>query len=183
LEIMTTRHAAPGELEKVRAFVNTLDIENAEDELTNPVALRRWVHRAGLPAGGESTVDDLEVAIELREAMRSALVANHDSSLVPAEALAVLNRVARDTGVTLLFAPDRTWTTRVDSTGVPSALGTLVAIALAAMQKGTWPRLKVCANDRCRWAFYDHSRARTGRWCSMEVCGNRAKQSAWRSRH
>ncbi|GGT04090.1 hypothetical protein GCM10010176_055360 [Nonomuraea spiralis] len=43
-------------------------------------------------------------------------------------------------------------------------------------------RLKACANDECEWAFYHHSRSRTRRWCSMELCGNRAKQTRWRDR-
>lgn len=33
-----------------------------------------------------------------------------------------------------------------------------------------------------QWAFYGNSRARTGKWCSMKVCGNRAKQKARRDR-
>jgi len=59
----------------------------------------------------------------------------------------------------------------------------VLAIVTAAMTDGTWRRLKICANDRCQWAFYDESRARTGKWCSMQICGNRAKQQAWRTRH
>ena len=39
---------APGELAKVQAFVNTLDIEQATDELTTPAELARWLQRAGL---------------------------------------------------------------------------------------------------------------------------------------
>jgi predicted RNA-binding Zn ribbon-like protein len=53
----------------------------------------------------------------------------------------------------------------------------------AAMTQGTWHRLKICSSDDCRWAFYDHSRSGTGRWCSMKLCGNRAKQESWRSRN
>ncbi|WP_221891064.1 CGNR zinc finger domain-containing protein [Microbispora sp. KK1-11] len=51
----------------------------------------------------------------------------------------------------------------------------------AALADGTWARLKVCVNDDCQWAFYDNSRSRTGRWCSMRLCGNRAKQARWRT--
>ena len=62
----------------------------------------------------------------------------------------------------------------------------LIADALLAIHDaqvvGTWPRLKVCANDTCRWAFYDASRNRTGAWCSMAECGNRAKAQRFRSR-
>jgi predicted RNA-binding Zn ribbon-like protein len=50
------------------------------------------------------------------------------------------------------------------------------------MADGTWDRLKACAADDCHWAFYDHTRNRSGRWCSMAVCGNRAKVERFRER-
>ena len=36
-------------------------------------------------------------------------------------------------------------------------------------------RLRQCANKRCLWLFFDDSKNRTRRWCSMQACGNRAK--------
>jgi predicted RNA-binding Zn ribbon-like protein len=42
--------------------------------------------------------------------------------------------------------------------------------------------LKICTNDECQWAFYDHSRNRSGAWCTMAVCGNRMKGRAFRRR-
>jgi len=62
-------------------------------------------------------------------------------------------------------------------------LGRLLAIVADAMADGTWPRLKACFRESCRWAFYDHARNRTGRWCSMAVCGNRTKAERYRARH
>ncbi|WP_454085637.1 CGNR zinc finger domain-containing protein [Georgenia sp. Marseille-Q6866] len=50
----------------------------------------------------------------------------------------------------------------------------IVAIRCSA-QDGTWTRLKVCARDTCRWAFYDASRNQARRWCSMAGCGNHVK--------
>lgn len=43
-------------------------------------------------------------------------------------------------------------------------------------------RLKLCANDACRWAFWDLSRPGTGKWCSMQVCGGRSKAREYRRR-
>jgi predicted RNA-binding Zn ribbon-like protein len=51
------------------------------------------------------------------------------------------------------------------------------------MTLGTFERLKICRNDECQWAFYDHSRNRSGVWCTMAVCGNRMKGRAFRTRH
>ncbi|MES6429106.1 CGNR zinc finger domain-containing protein [Cutibacterium acnes] len=42
--------------------------------------------------------------------------------------------------------------------------------------------MKACEGPACTLMFADHTRARARRWCSMAVCGNRAKQAAHRSR-
>jgi predicted RNA-binding Zn ribbon-like protein len=68
------------------------------------------------------------------------------------------------------------------SGGVDGAIGRLLGIAAAAMLDGSWPRLKACRAEDCRWAFYDHARNHSRTWCSMAVCGNRAKARAYRSR-
>lgn len=42
--------------------------------------------------------------------------------------------------------------------------------------------IKACEGHTCTLMFADHTRGRARRWCSMAVCGNRAKQAAHRSR-
>jgi hypothetical protein len=64
--------------------------------------------------------------------------------------------------------------------GVKGALGTILAGVVVASSKGTWARMKICAAEDCRWAYYDHSKSRTGRWCAMETCGNRHKTMRYR---
>ena len=59
--------------------------------------------------------------------------------------------------------------------GVAGAVGVLLAITAVAIADGGWSRLKICPGDHCGWAFFDGSRNRSGRWCSMSVCGGRAK--------
>ncbi|WP_066399739.1 CGNR zinc finger domain-containing protein [Neobacillus mesonae] len=36
-------------------------------------------------------------------------------------------------------------------------------------------RVSQCEGDQCGWLFFDTSRNRSRRWCSMADCGNRAK--------
>ena len=43
-------------------------------------------------------------------------------------------------------------------------------------------RLRVCANDGCRWIFVDRSPAGRRRWCDMRTCGNQAKVARHRAR-
>ncbi|WGD54492.1 CGNR zinc finger domain-containing protein [Bradyrhizobium sp. CB1650] len=42
--------------------------------------------------------------------------------------------------------------------------------------------VKACEGHSCTMLFADHTRRRARRWCSMAICGNRAKQAAHRSR-
>jgi predicted RNA-binding Zn ribbon-like protein len=42
--------------------------------------------------------------------------------------------------------------------------------------------VKACEGPACTLLFADHTRGHTRRWCSMELCGNRAKQAAHRNR-
>jgi predicted RNA-binding Zn ribbon-like protein len=174
---------APEPLEDVRQFVNTLDIETGQDRISDAAGLRRWLADHDLDAERAPTPTDVGRALDLREALREALAANHDRSDVPTGARDVINASAARADLTVEFTADRTWRTTSQARGADGAFGVLLAIVADAMSEGTWARLKVCANDQCRWAFYDTSRARTAKWCSMQVCGNRVKQQAWRDRH
>ena len=42
--------------------------------------------------------------------------------------------------------------------------------------------VKACEGHSCTLVFADHTRRRARRWCSMAICGNRAKQAAHRHR-
>src|SRR6266699_3754411 len=63
-----------------------------------------------------------------------------------------------------------------------TVLAALLAAVAESVASGTWDRLKICRNPDCRWAYYDQSRNLSRAWCSMAVCGNRAKARAFRSR-
>ena len=43
------------------------------------------------------------------------------------------------------------------------------------VSKNDLERVKQCEGDSCGWLFFDTSRNRSRRWCSMADCGNRAK--------
>jgi predicted RNA-binding Zn ribbon-like protein len=60
-------------------------------------------------------------------------------------------------------------------------VGELLAIVAHAQADGTWQRMKAC--PACGWAFYDRSRNRSRTWCTMAICGNRAKARSYRARH
>lgn len=171
---------APGDLRFVQAFVNTLDVESGRDELADPERLRAWLSRHGcLDEGRRLTPDDLREATRLREALRTVLT---EGSERDPEALAVLDEVGRRARLCVVGRPDGELALAPAGDDLWSALGELLAAAHAAMRDGTWERLKVCAADECRWVFYDASKNRSGTWCSMKVCGNRAKVREHRAR-
>ena len=179
---------APGALETVRSFVNTLRrrATRSRRRWPSPDELARAGSRAqellGAPAGtGRATAADLRRAIELREALRAHLRAHHGDPL-RAGAAEVLDAAARRARLTVRFTGADTTALEPEATGVDGALGRLLAIVAAAIEDGTWRRLKVCPADDCQWAFYDESRNRSATWCDMKVCGNRAKVRGFRER-
>ena len=83
----------PGRLELVAEFVNTRDLDEDVDGLATPAELADWLTGHGLAAPGlEVRAADLRRAVELREALRAALLANNEGEPVADDALAALNR-------------------------------------------------------------------------------------------
>lgn len=173
---------APGTLELVRLFVNTVDLGDGADELACPAALARWLEQHGLASDLSANEADVTVAREVREAIRGLLLENAGVR-AREESAAALSRAAERARLALRFEAAGEARLEPAAPGVDGALGRLVAIAAEAMAEGTWSRLKACPADGCGWAFYDHARNRSRRWCSMAVCGNRTKARSYRRRH
>ncbi len=182
--VMAKQQEAPGELEQVRAFVNTADLESGEEHLDSPSSLGSWLADRGLAGGGtEPTAADLERAIALREALREILVAHSSRQPVPQQASETLDAAACRARLRLRFGAGGNSALEPEASGVDAALGRLLAIIHRSIEGGTWQRLKACRLDSCEWAFYDHTKNRSGAWCNMAECGNRAKARAYRERH
>jgi predicted RNA-binding Zn ribbon-like protein len=182
-ETRIAQKQAPGELELVRNFINTFDLEDGAEDLATPSELREWFAGRGLMDPEESVTEgDLRRALDVREGLRALLLANNGS---PFEAAAIerLDRAASRAGLRLRFHAGGCAEFEPDATGVDGALARLLAIVAEARVEGEWPRLKACAEDTCEWAFYDKSKNRSKKWCSMETCGNVAKARAYRKRH
>jgi predicted RNA-binding Zn ribbon-like protein len=174
---------APGDLELVRSFVNTRDVDDDVEELGSPAALVDWLTAHGLlDRRGRATREDLEDALALREGLRGVLL-HHGGGPAAPGAAAALEHAARRAQLSVRFGEDGEARHGPLAGGVAGALGRILAVVAAAQADGTWPRLKACPADDCQWAFYDKSRNRSAVWCSMEVCGNRAKVRSFRERH
>jgi predicted RNA-binding Zn ribbon-like protein len=170
------RHAA-----LLRDFANTLDVDEGTDSLTTPGELTGWLGDHGLLdrelAAGD---DELTLARRLRDAFRAAFQANH-GDLTPDDADDAMHRVAARLPLSLRLTGGRPTFVPVEP-GVRGGLTRLLAAAAECGADGSWARLKICAADDCAWAFYDTSKNQSKTWCSMQVCGNRAKTRSYRAR-
>ena len=173
--------SAPGRLELVRQFVNTADLADGTDEFDGLDALAAWLRERSLIGPRERLApEDLQRALVVREALRDLLEYRSGGALD--EPVHLLNAVPA--GALLRVAFDRQGTPQLEPVagGLDRALGELFAIIHTAAVDGSWDRLKVCADDGCRWAYYDQSRNRSRSWCNMASCGNRAKARSYRQR-
>ncbi len=171
--------AAPGELELVREFVNSVEIEDTSDPLAGDDGLPRWCERTGLCRGAdEQALSELRL---FREALRGVLEANAGEG-EPGERWQGVEPFARRAGYRMYITAAGVPALRPEGAGVDAAIAAVLAIAYEAIRQGTWPRLKACRKHSCRWAFYDKSKNGSGAWCSMRVCGNRVKAQRRRVR-
>jgi predicted RNA-binding Zn ribbon-like protein len=84
--------------------------------------------------------------------------------------------VAHDQTADLELRTMRRWRT-------PESLLLPIGEALAKFVcEEDFSNVKACEGPTCTLMFADHTRGRARRWCSMALCGNRAKQAAHRNR-
>ena len=179
-ETQPERKAAPGRLELVRAFVNSVDYFDEEEDLPDPEALGRWLGERGLLNRSHRPSEaEFRRAIDVREGLRSVLLW-HNGGELDRQAVERLDRVADRASLSVHFSPEPGLQPR--SEGVDGALARLLAVVADARADGSWERMKACAHDPCAWAFYDQSKNRSKRWCRMDTCGNIEKARAHRAR-
>jgi predicted RNA-binding Zn ribbon-like protein len=173
------------------------------DWIEDGEGLLRWLEQAGLVSSermkamrAQALPGELDKvadqARDLREWFRT-FVREHKGKPLAAdalEALEPLNRLLqRDEGFSqivvghrgegsgLQLQSMRRWRT-------PEALLLPVGEALARFVcEEDFSDVKACEGPACTLLFVDHTRGRRRRWCSMALCGNRAKQAAHRHRH
>jgi hypothetical protein len=172
---------APGDLELVRGFLSLHDhVAGTRDSLPpSSETIAWWLRERGLLGDDEVPADaELRWAAQILEALRSRVSENTGAS-ADAVAIRALDRAARETELSLDFGGKAL---RPEALGVRGAGGRILAIAFLAELDGSWSRFKECSSPTCRAVFWDRSKNRSGRWCTMKDCGNRAKVRAYRER-
>jgi hypothetical protein len=179
-----TTPAAPGELELVRRFISVHEHPPGSVDSLAPSAgtIEWWLRSHGLIEGAEPAArSDLAWATGVLEDLRGKVAA--DGREADPSVVERLSDAARRSGLEVRFANGGRSRFETRTGGVRGAIGRLLGIAFLAELDGTWANLKACENPVCRAVFFDRSRNRSGKWCSMQSCGNRAKVRAFRERH
>ena len=171
------------QLDLVRDYVNTFDLETGIDTIATPDELATWLSEQGLVDDlVEPTEQEAEDARAVREAIRELLLANNGIESDAGAASKTLEEAGRKARLGVRFEDGRPVLAPEDD-GARGAIGRIVATVAELAPSDEWKRLKGCRDEHCRVAFYDKSRNRSRAWCSMEVCGNREKARSFRQRH
>ena len=170
-------------VELVVDFVNSYEPQVDGEAWRSAADLRSWLAERQLtPVGAVLGSSDLATAITVREGLR-ALLAGHAGHHGDQEAIEALNLVLAEVVVRVTLDDVGLQLGGPSHPPLNAALARLLEAIRECTESGVWPRLKVCARDTCRWAFYDASRNQVRRWCSMAGCGNHIKmQRAYSAR-
>ena len=172
-------------------LLNTVSVRDSAvvDLLESPEDLPEWAEVVGVPYAdeiGQRSGTALADLREFREVLREGLQRWREGEVPRHPLIARLNHeLARDPRHVSLRLQDDSLVTEMVSTGDPlDRLYADLAASLAMMLgRDDRSRYRACANETCRFTFYDDSKPGTRRWCSMELCGGRAKARAFRLRH
>ena len=150
------------------------------DQLATMVDLDRWLVAAGIVKQRPgSTNRDLVQARTLREALYRLELAAVRGTPYPRADMVVLNRMAEVAPPAPRLGQNQlSWS----SAGVPNLLAVVARAGAELLGTDLAKRLRVCCGTGCSLLFLDTSRSGDRHWCSMSVCGNRAKARAFRRR-
>ncbi|MEM7582788.1 MAG: CGNR zinc finger domain-containing protein [Acidobacteriota bacterium] len=179
---------APDGLQHVVDFLNTVDPQTGDDALASATTLSAWLEEQGLLAPGSAfEAADYSAALAARAGLW-ALAADHSAAYREhagdRDAIAQLATLAHSARLNVRFDAAGSARLAFETSSFAGVLGRLFAAVERAQLLDRWQRVKICANDACRRAFWDASNNRQAKWCSMRRCGSklkaRARREAWR---
>ena len=176
---------APEPLALVQSFVNTRNIMHGYDLLEDADGATAWLFEHGFPGDGVRLgEDDRRRLVAFREGLRGLLLF-HNGEPEGEDGARVLNELTPSIPLAARFGPEgepRLVPVAGAEGRIEGVMGKVIAAVVLAAAEGKWGRLKACRNEGCLWAFYDGSKNRSGSWCTMDVCGARAKMQTYRRR-
>ncbi len=167
-------------------LVNTEVVENGQrvDWLVEPGDLGAWLQQAGLAKGRRVSPKLLNRGKALRAALRRMAEAVAAGQPVAASVVPIINRELRAVRtLDELVRTPKGYEVRARSEPGKGVLAPIARSAAELLARGDRLRVRRCGNPACILHFYDTTRSRTRRWCSMAGCGNRMKAAAHYRRH
>jgi hypothetical protein len=175
--------AAPGRLDVLQRFLNLHEhvAGTTDDRPPPPEMVREYLVDAGLlEPSAPYDARDHAAAMDLFDALHGLLLAQRSG----APTAPLTRRIEEAAGrATFELRFGEKPALEPAGGGVDGAIGRLLAILFLARLDGSWSHMKECASPTCHSVFYDRSKNRSGKWCSMQSCGNQHKVRAWRERH
>lgn len=161
-------------------FINTELIYYGEnvDLLKDSHTLSQWGDEANLAIDTKSERINLITALELRAALKKSFIAIIDGHKIPDEALTTINQHLPNYStpqILQLKKKNYVLQSKYKKLTFSNFLGCIAHESASLLSSTQSKRLKRCCNPDCILLFVDTSRAQKRRWCSMELCGNRAK--------
>jgi predicted RNA-binding Zn ribbon-like protein len=156
-------------------------------ESASIVSAGRGAQLLSLPQSDPQAAEALLLrARRLGSALRKVFAAMLRKQRIAGEWIEPLNEILRITeGHDELVAQAGVW--KIEFVAREGGLDWLLAAVARSgaeiIVEGARARLRLCANPHCGLFFYDNSRTRRRRWCSMAVCGNRSKVAAFARKH
>jgi predicted RNA-binding Zn ribbon-like protein len=155
--------------------------------ITRIISSERSAQLLTLPDADPQSVDALlGKAQRLHAALHQSLNALLDKEPLERDWVEPINEVLRITeGHDELLQQNGKWGLEFVARegGLDWLLAAIARSAAELIAEGAISRLRVCSNPDCGLFFYDTSRTRRRRWCSMSRCGNRHKVAAFSRRH
>jgi predicted RNA-binding Zn ribbon-like protein len=183
------------------AFSNTLDGRNdarPQERLASYLDLVEFTFQTGQLSISDANdlrlmaerrpdeaTDVLRQAITLREAIYRIFSAIAAQATPQPDDLDLLNAELHEAMAATRLVPTRNgfdWTWPGQPHSLKRAYWPVVRSAAEMLTSGELDRVRECAAHDCGWLFFDESRNRSRRWCSMQTCGNRAKVDRFRTR-
>ncbi len=151
------------------------------ERLKDPNALGTWLREAGLVAPARTREADLALARRLREAIHQLGVQRLEAKALAGRNLARLNRAARWAALGTLHLNSTGKKRYLTRSPLRFSLGRIAEDAIERFSSRS-EQLTRCELPGCGALLLSRSRSDRRRWCSMELCGNRAKVAAFRER-
>lgn len=170
--------AAPGELELVRRFCNSINHENGADRFETSDGFDAWLVSEGRNPT-RPTANDLAAIVAFRDALHTLTVAHQQHRPSP-EAWDAIAVTLTDTVFVARAAGEGLELAATSPSPTAAFLGELALTCMHALRDDALRRLKSCAH--CEWTIYDHSKNQSGRWCAMTACGGRHNARSYRQR-